>query len=231
MRGRRLPGAAPQATPVGASQETRNKGRELGREAGQRRLSLVPASTPPPSTSPGTATASMPTGSHQVRSPASSSPCARAARVPPTSSTTGLRSTSPGPWARRPSDGRSRWRTCSGSAARATGARPGSIASWPGSCRRVRWTGGEPVRSCGSIARGPVCFLPRSGLLTPASAGSCPRTSAPRHRGYEADGNPLSRHRDGPDCVFHSRQGPGGQVALRNRLYGLPVDTFSVRSA
>ena len=35
-------GAAPSATPFGASQETCNKDRELGREAGHGRLSLVP---------------------------------------------------------------------------------------------------------------------------------------------------------------------------------------------
>ena len=77
---------------------------------------------PPPYTSHGTTTASRPTASHQDRSPsASRSRCARATAVLPRSSTTGSRSTSPGRWDPRRSEGRSPWRTSSGSAAHATG--------------------------------------------------------------------------------------------------------------
>ena len=111
------------------------------------------------------------------------------------------------PSVRRSSGGRSRWRTCSGSAARATGARLGWTVGWRGSCQRARRTGGEPVRSCGSIARGPVRFLPRSASLTPASAGSCSRTSAPRHDGVRVgQKHLLAAQRDGRDCVFRDSQ-------------------------
>ena len=102
-------------------------------------------STPPPYISPGTTTASWPTASHPDRShSASRSRCARDAEVLPRSSTTGSRSTSPGRWDPRRSGERSRWRTCTGSAARATGARPGWTEGSRGSCRPARWTGEEP---------------------------------------------------------------------------------------
>ena len=86
-----------------------------------------------------------------------------AAPVPPTSLTTGLPSTSPGHWDRRPSGGRSHWRTCSGSATRATGARPGWTEGSRVSCRSAHWTGEEPGGPGDSTAPGPVCFSVRSG--------------------------------------------------------------------
>ena len=102
-------------------------------------------STPPPYTSPGTTTALRPTASHPDRShSASRSRCARDAAGLPRSSTTGSRSTSHGRWDPRRSDERSPWRTCTGSAAHATAARPGWTAGSRGSFRTARSTGEEP---------------------------------------------------------------------------------------
>ena len=85
-----------------------------------------------------------------------------AAAVLPRSSTTGSRSTSHGRWDRRRSGERSPWRTCTGSAARVTGARPG-------------WT--EQARA---VPRGLLARLARSpaGLETqPRLGGRVPRSS------------------------------------------------------
>ena len=76
------PGETPQKTPVDTPEETRQKGQGAG-ERGRSTASVAgAASTPPLSSSPGTATASMLTGSHPVRSPGSRSPCARACAGP-----------------------------------------------------------------------------------------------------------------------------------------------------
>ena len=100
-------------------------------------------STLPRSSSPGMDTASMPTASPPARNPECSSQCARAARVLLTSSITDSPSTSPGRWDCRPSDARSHSRTCSGSVALATGARPGSSAVLHAISGYAHWTGEE----------------------------------------------------------------------------------------
>ena len=139
-----------------------------GPRAGASRLSAASVagatSTPPQYTSPGTTTASQPTASHPDRShSASRSRCARDAEVLPRSSTTGSRSTSHGRWDRRRSDGRSRWRTCTGSAARVTGARPDWTAGSRGSSPPARWTGEEPDGPGDSTAPGRACSSLLSG--------------------------------------------------------------------
>ena len=58
-------------------------------------------------------------------------------------------------------------------------------------------------------------------------------TSAPRHRGYEAAGNPLPRHRDGLDCVFQDRQASqsvGPQKSALRRSCGQVFSEFDLKS-
>ena len=84
-------------------------------------------------------------------------------RVLPRSSTTGSPSTSPGRWDPRRSGERSHWRTSTGSAARATGARPGWTAGSRGSSRPARSTGEEPGGPGDSTAPGRACSSLLSG--------------------------------------------------------------------
>ena len=159
-------GTAPPATPLGASRGDWSQ----GPRAGASRLSAASVagatSTPPPYSSPGTTTVWRRTVSHPDRSPAASrSRCARDAAVLPRSSTTGSPSTSPGRWDPRRSGERSPWRTCTGSAARVTGARPGWTAGWRGSFRTARSTGEEPGGPGDSTAHGRACSSAPLGIV------------------------------------------------------------------
>ena len=151
MRGRRLRGLVlhHRRHPSAHPQETCNKDHELGRVFCSRRLPLVPRAHLRHTSH---LARLLPCGiprPHPDRShPASRSRCARAVAVLPRSSTTGSRSTSPGRWDPRRSGGRSPWRTCTGSAAPVTGARPGwteQAGAVPS--RPARSTGGEPGRA------------------------------------------------------------------------------------
>ena len=157
-------GAAPPATPLGASQETRHQDGELGRAACPRCLSLVPRA-------------------HRHNTPhlARLLPCGIPCRIRteatrhPGHDVRGLRRSCrgarpqardqrrPGDWDPRRSEGRSPWRTSTGSAARATGARPGWTAGSRGSFRPARWTGGEPGGPGDSTAPGRACSSLLSG--------------------------------------------------------------------
>ena len=66
-------------------------------------------------------------------------------------------------WDRRRSGGRSRWRTCTGSAARVTAARRGWTAGSRGSWRPARSTGEEPGGPGESTAPGRACSSLLSG--------------------------------------------------------------------